>query len=65
MGCGCNRRARAAKRGEQLKGYRITLPDGTVTPKPGQPPFFSPGEAKAEVRRRGGGTVFPEYSKIA
>lgn len=43
--------------GGETLGYIVILPDGTQVPAEGQAPFFSVVEAKAEVRRAGGGTV--------
>lgn len=56
MACGCGKR-RLAGTPEEIIGYRVTLPDGEVIPPEGQPPFFSVIEARAEVRRKGGGTA--------
>ena len=66
MACGCNRRARAAKAGQTIAGYRVMLPDGvTVIPAEPQAPFMSPAEARAEVRKQGGGTAFTVYRQTA
>jgi hypothetical protein len=47
----------------EITGYRVTLPDGSVVPPVGMPPFLSQAEAKAEVRTAGGGTVRTEANK--
>lgn len=56
MACGCNKR-RVAGTPQEILGYRVTLPDGTQVPPADQAGFFSVVEARAEVRRNGGGTV--------
>lgn len=56
MGCGCNKR-RYIGTPQEVVGYRVTLPDGTQVPPADQPPFFSVVEARAEIRRAGGGTA--------
>lgn len=62
MACGCGRKARAAAAGKEIRGYRVTLPNGGgVVPPVDKPPFFSPAEARSEVRAQGGGTVNVEY----
>lgn len=63
MGCSCSKRARARAAGIEITGYRVTLPDGSVSPPADQPPFLSQAEARAEVRAWGGGTVRTESRK--
>jgi hypothetical protein len=65
MACGCSKRARAAARGQQIAGYRVTAPNGDVIPPPPNAPFFSTAEARAEVRAQGGGTVNTEYRQAS
>lgn len=65
MACGCGKRARAAAVGKAIAGYRLTLPDGTVIPPADRSPFFSDAEARAEVRKQGGGTVTTEYRQAS
>ena len=65
IACGCSKRARAAARGQTITGYRVTAPDGTIIPAEGRAPFFSQAEARAEIRRLGGGTARAEYRKTA
>ena len=65
MGCGCSSRARARAAGVEITGYRVTLPDGSVSPPADQAPFLSAAEAKAEVRAWGGGTVRTETRKLS
>lgn len=74
MGCGCNRRTRAAKAGQVIAGYRITLPkldpndefeEPRYVPPMGKPPLFSVAEARTEIRAQGGGTVYVEYRQTA
>lgn len=60
MACGCNgakRRLRGTP--DEIIGYRVTLPNGAVIPPVDEAPFFSMIEARAEVRRNGGGTAEP------
>lgn len=57
MGCGCGKKLRARAAGEEILGYRITRPDGTVVPPETQAPFMSQAEARAEIRASGGGTA--------
>lgn len=56
MACGCSKR-RTAGTPQEILGYRVTLPNGEVVPPEDQAPFFSVIEARAEVRRQGGGTA--------
>jgi hypothetical protein len=55
MGCNCGKRGQVYVGGETL-GYIVILPDGTQLPPNGEV-YFSVLEAKAEVRRAGGGTI--------
>ena len=53
MGCGCSKRAGSANRpGPAAKAYVATLHTGEVLG-----PFLTAIEAKAAVRKGGGGTV--------
>ncbi|UYL88122.1 hypothetical protein SEA_EVAA_11 [Gordonia phage Evaa] len=54
MGCSCGKRRSVTAGGETL-GYQVVYPDGTSTPE--ETPLFSMVEARAEVRRAGGGTI--------
>lgn len=56
IACGCSKRKQVYAGGE-TSGYIVILPDGSQVPAAGDAPFFSLPEAKAEVRRAGGGTV--------
>ena len=49
--CGC-RKGQVAD-GTRILGVEVTLPDGTVMPGL----FMTVAEARAEVRRAGGGTI--------
>lgn len=71
MGCGCNRRARAAAEGKVIRGYRVIMPKVNpddeneplvYIPPLDRAPLFSAPEARAEVRAQGGGTVYVEYA---
>ncbi|ABD58510.1 hypothetical protein SEA_NEOS5_13 [Mycobacterium phage Neos5] len=60
MGCNCNsgrKRREALAAGNPILGYRVILPDGTITPPEDKPPLFSQIEARAVVRQAGGGTT--------
>lgn len=57
MGCGCGSSRSRSAGGEEIVGYRVIRPDGTLVPPETQAPFFSAPEARAEVRASGGGTV--------
>lgn len=57
MGCGCGSSRSHAAGGEEILGYRVIRPDGTLVPPETQSPFLSAPEARAEVRASGGGTV--------
>ena len=63
MACGCGRRARAAAQGKTINGYRVTLPDGSVLPPEGESPYLSPAEARAAIRKHGGGTAWVDYGQ--
>ena len=63
MGCECGRRSRAAANGQEIAGYRVTLPDGSTVPPVGRPPFMSPADARSEIRTRGGGSAYVVYKK--
>lgn len=54
MGCACGKR-RAVTAGGETLGYQVIYPDGTETSV--DEPFFSLVEAKAEIRKAGGGTI--------
>lgn len=60
MGCNCGKTRiggrQISSNGRPVTttlGYQVTYPDGTVSPDL----FLSLPEAKAEIRRRGGGTA--------
>ncbi|WP_079618441.1 DUF7196 family protein [Mycobacteroides abscessus] len=57
MGCGCGGNRSRSPGGEEILGYRVIRPDGTLVPPETQSPFLSAPEARAEVRASGGGTV--------
>ena len=56
-GCGSCGSRRPPDRGNEVIGYRVTRPDGTVVPPANEPPFFSVIDARAEVLMTGGGTI--------
>ena len=67
MSCGCNKRTRAAARGQQITGYRVLAPKANpedpdvFVPPLGTAPFLSQAEARAQIRKLGGGTARAEY----